>query len=93
MSFRLKCLDVLSAMVPAGALGSRCSSAQPRRTTRVRIPSNSLPLATRGVSERLDAPREAVSELDPPTIGPISGITGGPAVAPNAVKADNVFGE
>jgi hypothetical protein len=56
-------------------------------------PSNSLPLATRGVSERLDAPREAVSELDPPTIGPISGITGGPAVAPNAVKADNVFGE
>jgi hypothetical protein len=68
MSLRLKYLDILSGMVPAGALGVSLlfSSAAPCHANE--HPADAVRAATHGVSERLAAIREAVSELGTPTI-------------------------
>ena len=69
MSLRLRYLRILSGMVPAGALGVSLLLASAAPCDANNDPSNSLPSALRGVSERLAAIREAVSELGALTIG------------------------
>ncbi len=63
MSLRSKYLRILSDMVPAGALGVLLLLSSAAPCDAGKHPSNSLPSATPGVSERLAAIREAVSEL------------------------------
>jgi hypothetical protein len=73
MPLRLRYVDILSGLVPAGALGVSlllgstppCEAGEP--------PSNALPLATQGVSVRLAAIREAVSEIGAPPIKSAAG--------------------
>jgi hypothetical protein len=73
MSLRLKYLDILSGMVPAGALGVSLLLGSAAPCDASKDSSNPLPSATLGVSERLAAIREAVSELGVPTIGSSEG--------------------
>jgi hypothetical protein len=68
MSLRLKYLDILSGIVPAGALGVSLLLGSTTPCSAGEHPINSLPAATQGVSQRLAAIREAVSELGAPTI-------------------------
>jgi len=68
MSLRLKYLDILSGMLPAGALGVSLLLGSTGPCGASEHPMNSLPAATQGVSERLAAIREAVSELGTPTM-------------------------
>jgi hypothetical protein len=68
MSLRSKYLGILSDMVPAGALGVFLLLGAAAPCDAGEHPSNSLPSATPGVSERLAAIRAAVSELAGPSI-------------------------
>jgi hypothetical protein len=70
VSLRLKYLDILRGMVPAGAVGVSLllGAAAPSDAGEHR--PDPLPRATERVSERLAAIREAVSELDSPTVNP-----------------------
>ena len=68
MSLRLKYLDILSGMIPAGALGLSLLLGSGAPCGANEHPMNSLPAATQGVSQRLAAIREAVSELGAPTM-------------------------
>src|SRR5947209_20343511 len=68
MSLRLKYLDILSGLVPAGALGVSLLLGSAGPCGASEHPMNSLPAETQGVSERLAAIREAVSELGAPTM-------------------------
>jgi len=70
MSLRSKYLGILSGMVPAGALGVLLLLSSAAPCDAGKHPSNSLPSATPGVSERLAAIRAAVSELGGPSIKP-----------------------
>ena len=63
MSLRLKSLDILSGLVPAGALGVSLLLGSAGPCGASEHPMNSLPAETPGVSERLAAIREAVSEV------------------------------
>jgi hypothetical protein len=68
MSLRLKYLDILSGLGPAGALGVSLLLGSAAPCGANDHPLNSLPAATQGVSKRLAAIREAVSELGSLTI-------------------------
>src|ERR1700756_2995458 len=73
MSLRLKYFNILSGMVPAGALGVSLLLGSAAPCDAGKDPSNPLSSATRGVSERLAAIREAVSELGAPSTGSSEG--------------------
>jgi hypothetical protein len=69
MSRRVSDLNILSGIVPAGALGISLLLGSTAPCNASDHPTNPLPSGT-GVSERLTALREVVSELGSRTIKP-----------------------
>ena len=70
MSLRSKYLDILSGLAPAGVLGVSLLLGSIAPCNAGEHPPNSPPSTTQGVSERLTAIREAVSELPASSTAP-----------------------